>query len=391
MMLHLQSTWPFGEAILAGKRTRDVCQGQQASPLSVSPKNTIVVATIKSHKASIFGKVGGISTEIMLNSGSSVSLLSQDTAQKLTGTRPQKIPSVQLQTASGESLPIIDYVSVAVQLNKMESVVYHDFIIVPKLIAPVILRIDFFQQHNFILDFTEQTIQVYPKQEKVPDDVHMIWDNMVQQKPHVRPIAAVGEMTTEITNDCAIPDYGAPKQYKLPNCSNTLLSTVVDKFKDLFCTTPGHTSVSSHHIPTKGSPIRVPPRCVPAHYRNEVERQINQMLIQGIISKSSNPWMAPAVFVPKKSGELHICIDYRQLNKQTVRDAYTLPLPDEIQDHLAGSSVFTTLDLQSGYWQLLVAPEDQAKTAFCPGPGMGLYQFHCMPLVLQAPQDHFSV
>ena len=144
--------------MLAGKRTRDVCQGQQASPLLVSPKNTIVVATIKSHKASIFGKVGGVSAEIMLDSGSSVSLLSQDTAQKLTGTRPQTIPFIQLQTALGESLPIIDYVSVAVQLNKMESVVYYDFIIVPKLIAPVILGIDFFQQHSLILDFTEQTI-----------------------------------------------------------------------------------------------------------------------------------------------------------------------------------------------------------------------------------------
>ena len=88
------------------------------------------------------------------------------------------------------------------------------------------------------------------------------------------------------------------------------------------------------------------------------------MLKQDIITESSSPWMAPAVFVPKKSGELRICIDYRQLNKQTVRDAYPLPLPDEVQDRLAGSTVFTTLDLQSGYWQLPLAPEDQAKTAF---------------------------
>ena len=315
-MLHLQSTRPFGKAMLAGKWTRDVCHGQQASPLSVSPKNTIVVATIKSHKASIFGKVGGISTDKLCLIQAHLYLFYYRT--KLTGTRPQTIPSIQLQTASGESLPIIDYVTMAVQLNKMESVVYHDFIIVPKLIVPIILGIDFFQQHGLILDFTEETFQVYPKQEKVPDDIHMIWDNMVQQKPHVRPIAAVGEMTTEITNDCAIPDYGAPKQYELPNCSNTLLSTVVDKFKDLFCTTPGHTSVSSHHIPTKRLPIRVPLRRVPAHYRNEVEWQINQMLTQGIISESSSPWMTPAVFVPKKSGELRICIDYRQLNKQTV-------------------------------------------------------------------------
>ena len=100
--------------------------------------------------------------------------------------------------------------------------------------------------------------------------------------------------------------------------------------------------------------------------------------------------MAPAVFVPKKSGELRICIDYRQLNKQTVRDAYLLPLPDEVQDCLAGSSVFTTLDLQSGYWQLPVAPDEQAKTAFCPGPGMGLYQYHHMPFGLTGAPGSFQ-
>ena len=86
------------------------------------------------------------------------------------------------------------------------------------------------------------------------------------------------------------------------------------------------------------------------------------MLKQGIITESSSPWMTPAVFIPNKSGELLICIDYRQ--KQTVCNAYPLPLPDEVQDHLAGSTVFTTLDLQSGYWQLPVARDDQVKTAF---------------------------
>ena len=145
---------------------------------------------------------------------------------------------------------------------------------------------------------------------------------------------------------------------------------------------PVDTSAAAHHILTKGSPIRVPPRHVPAHYRSEVKRQIDQMLKQGIITEKSSPWMALAVLVPKKSGELRICIDYRQLNKQTVHNAYPLPLPDEVQDHLAGSTVFTTLDLRSGYWQLPVACDDQVKTAFFPGPGMGLYQFCRMPFGL---------
>jgi len=80
----------------------------------------------------------------------------------------------------------------------------------------------------------------------------------------------------------------------------------------------------------------MPPRQVPAHYRSEVERQIKQILDQGVIIESSSPWMAPAVFIPKKSGELGTCIDYRQLNKHTLKDVYPLPLPDEVQDRLAG-------------------------------------------------------
>ena len=82
--------------------------------------------------------------------------------------------------------------------------------------------------------------------------------------------------------------------------------------------------------------------------------------------------MAPAVFVPKKSRDLQLCIHYRELNKQTTKDAYPLPLPDEVQDQLAGSKIFTKLDLHSRYWQLPVNPQDREKTAFrsqlYPGP-----------------------
>ena len=95
----------------------------------------------------------------------------------------------------------------------------------------------------------------------------------------------------------------------------------------------------------------------------------------------SSPWMAPAIFVPKKSGDLRLCVDYRELHKKAEKmpTHCPLPLPDEVQALLSGSTVLSTLDLQSGYWQLLVRPTDQEKTAFCPGPGMGLYEFRRMP------------
>ena len=114
------------------------------------------------------------------------------------------------------------------------------------------------------------------------------------------------------------------------------------------------------------------------------------MLEQGIIEESSSPWMAPAVFVRKKSGEIRLCIDYRELNKKTTRDAYPLPLSDEVQDRLAGSTIFSTLDLQCGYWQMPVNPQDRAKTAFCPGPGMGLFQFTRMPFSLTGAPSSFQ-
>ena len=82
-------------------------------------------------------------------------------------------------------------------------------------------------------------------------------------------------------------------------------------------------------------------------------------------------------------------MDYRALNKQTVKDAYPLPLV-EVQDRLSGCTIFSTLDLQSGYWQLPVHPDDYEKTAFCPGPGLGLFQFQCMPFGLTAAPGSFQ-
>ena len=149
-------------------------------------------------------------------------------------------------------------------------------------------------------------------------------------------------------------------------------------------------TLAQHYIPTSGSPTRVPPWRIPAHYVEEVEQQIEEMLAQGIIEESSSPWMAPAMFVRKKTGDLCLCVDYRELNKKTVKDAYPLPLPDEVQDRLAGATIFTTLDLQCGYWQMPINLSDREKTAFCLGPGMGLFQFCRMPFGLAGAPSSFQ-
>ncbi|KFD60844.1 hypothetical protein M514_26980 [Trichuris suis] len=114
------------------------------------------------------------------------------------------------------------------------------------------------------------------------------------------------------------------------------------------------------------------------------------MLGNGIIRRSTSPWLFPAVFTSKKTGELRICIDYRELNKLSKKDAYPLPLPDEVQDRIGGATVFSTLDLNSGFWQLPIHPADCEETAFSPGPGMGLYEFVRMPFRLAGGRSSFQ-
>ena len=143
----------------------------------------------------------------------------------------------------------------------------------------------------------------------------------------------------------------------------------------------GRTSVLQHHINTGTStPVRQAARRIPLPRRDTVRQLLDQMTSKGVISPSKSPWASPIVLVKKKDGTIRFCIDYRKVNNLTVKDAYPLPRVDDTLDTLAGSVWFTTLDLKSGYWQVEVAQEDRAKTAFTTQEG--LFEFNVMPFGL---------
>ena len=108
------STRPPCKGLLAGKRQRGVCKGQQASPIPVSPKRTIIVATIKTQAANIIGKVGNVQIEMLMDSESFISLLSQDIAKRLKEFTQRPLPQITLKTASGEILPLRNHISTQV-------------------------------------------------------------------------------------------------------------------------------------------------------------------------------------------------------------------------------------------------------------------------------------
>ena len=96
----------------------------------------------------------------------------------------------------------------------------------------------------------------------------------------------------------------------------------------------------------------------------ELKLQLQELLDKGFIRPSVSPWGAPVLFVKKKDGTLRLCVDYRQLNKLTVKNKYPLPRIDDLFDQLKGASIFSKIDLRSGYHQLKIKDADVHKTTF---------------------------
>ena len=113
------------------------------------------------------------------------------------------------------------------------------------------------------------------------------------------------------------------------------------------------------------------------------------MLSSDVIRPSNSPWASLVVMVRKKDGSLHFCVDFRQLNAATVKDAHPLLRIDDLLDALHGAKWFSTLDLKSGYWQVPIAEQDKEKTAFRTSSGQ-LFEFNQVPFGLCNAPATFS-
>ncbi|GJT91689.1 putative reverse transcriptase domain-containing protein, partial [Tanacetum coccineum] len=132
--------------------------------------------------------------------------------------------------------------------------------------------------------------------------------------------------------------------------------------------------------PVGAAPVaRAPYRLAPSEMK-ELSKQLQELSEKGFIRPSSSPWGAPVLFVKKKDGSFRMCIDYRELNKLTIKNRYPLPRIDDLFDQLQGSSVYSKIDLRSGYHQLRIREEDIPITAF--RTRYGHYEFQVMPFGL---------
>lgn len=168
-----------------------------------------------------------------------------------------------------------------------------------------------------------------------------------------------------------------------------VLDSYVDVFKPLPAGLPPARAVD-HRIelePGTSPPFKATYRMSPLEL-DELRTQLEDLLAKGFIQPSKSPFGSPVLFVRKKDGSLRLCMDYRSLNKITIKNRYPLPRIDELLDRLHGSNVFSKLDLASGYHQIRVAPEDVPKTAF--RTRYGLFEWLVLPFGLTNAPSTFS-
>ena len=186
-----------------------------------------------------------------------------------------------------------------------------------------------------------------------------------------------------LAQNLAIKENKLPKLHKsTPMC----VTNVLEKFRDVI------TAELPKELPQKREvdhkiellPGSIPPSKAPYRLNQqelvELKRQLTELMERGYIRPSKSPFGAPVLFVSKKNGKFRMCVDYRALNKITVKNNYPLSRADDLMDRLSGAKYFTRIDLKSGYYQIRVAEKDVEKMA-C-RTRYGSYEFVVMPFGL---------
>jgi hypothetical protein len=161
------------------------------------------------------------------------------------------------------------------------------------------------------------------------------------------------------------------------------------EFQDVLTDVPGYTNLIEHDIiMTTDTPVRVKQYPLPLHMTEAIKSEVQEMVRLKVIEPSSSAYSSPVIIVKKKDGKNRVCLDFRQLNRQTVFDAEPIPNIEEVFAKLAGHKYYSKLDLSKGYWQVPMAEQAKEKTAF--STPFGLFQFRVMPFGLVNARATFS-
>ncbi|KAL0159209.1 hypothetical protein M9458_042934, partial [Cirrhinus mrigala] len=333
--------------------------------------------------------VRGREMKAVVDTGSTFTLMQESVWRQLGGeaTTRTASPPQKFIMADGKVHQALDQKNISYQWQnkvcKLNTFIMKD----AHLAFPLLAGLDFLRAAGAILELVQNkygleadggyvyypflNTQMTPTQTTMPDGESWLLPATINLYYALPP---AWEMTLTPPQPQDIPVWDSDNQEELlklmavwPQAtSNILGKTDVEKHKIML----------SDEVPIKSRAYRVSP-----FKKKIIEEHVDKMLKDHIIEPSCSPWASPVVLVPKPDGSYRFCVDYRKLNSKTIPDAYPMPLIHDILESMEGAAWFSTLDLQSGYWQVEMEESSKDKTAFI--TTKGLYQFRSMPFGLR--------
>lgn len=348
----------------ASETVSEVCQISKEAMLGTESSGTLRLQ----------GLIQQYEIMMLVDSGSTHSFISEEMAGKIRGNQ-KTVQSFRVRVADGGILQCNKEMQNCLWLVQGVSF-QNNLKVLPLGSYDVILGMDWLEQHSPMqIDWRAKTLRFKHAQKDVclrgvRADISSCTSlsvNQVQGLIHREAVMQVVELCSlikETTNT------------EVPQAVDQLLKEFVHVFDEPQGLPPAR--VFDHSIPLLpgAKPVNLRPYRYNPAQKDEIERQVADMLQQGIIQPSSSPFSSPVLLVLKKDLTWRFCIDYRHLNAITVKNRYPLPIIDELLDELAGSCLFTSLDLRAGYHQIRMRPEDEHKTAF--KTHNGHYEFRVM-------------
>lgn len=315
----------------------------------------------------------------LIDSGSAINVLSAELATILHYKQVNEPPHI-LVSCTGSKMSTLHWGTTEFFLSNGQ-IVSVVFAVVEFLPWQCILGLPFFHSSKLIADFANAhlsnnygPIQLISKRQlfSLPTDS--------QPSTHSIPPLSLQPLSED---DKELFQQLDDKMKKVDvKSAESQLSTVLWEFKDLWSSkAPSACKILSHVIElTTPRPIVIRPRRHSLDRQEVIRKEVEQMEKDGIIRPSSSAYATEPVLVRKKDGPWRVCIDYRQLNKFTKTDRYPLPRISDLLRSLRNSTVFITLDLRAGYWNIRMDPKSAEYTAF--RTPAGLYEFQVMPFGL---------
>ena len=341
---------------------------------------------------SVTGTVLGKKVELVLDTGATVSLISERWAKK----EKAKLDKYQgvLEIADPQA------VAVSQKLSKTQVEVHGIVATIDMIVRDLpenvtgILGLDWLKKVRAVLDVGSRVLIFKEKAVSLVDGTSVQIlngedpeDCLLTEETIEEDDADDEQMwtgTNEITDENLSADL-SPEEKQL-------VTELIRSHSDVFATsymTLGCSKVGEHHIRTmQEQPIYQHPFRKSVKERQMMQEEVSKMLEAHVIRPSMSAWSFPVVIIKKKDGTLRFCVDYRKLNAITIADAFPLPRIDDIFDRLSGSKWFSTIDLKSGYWQVKMAEDSISKTAFSTPDGH--YEFLRLPFGLKNAPAEFS-